>query len=123
ARLQVVGHEAQEVDEVRPADVLGHPDADDAVVRSLQAVEVLVRELARRMVILRPRDLLSREGDALYAGAGPPLDVAAERSPSATEVEHGVVRLDAGLVGDDPEFVLLRLFERRSGVRPDGAGV
>ena len=109
--------------------MLGQPDRGHRVEAGLRDVAVVavadLGEIGQALVgdrVLRPHRLLLRQGDAdgLDAVGGGVADHAA---PAAADVEQPVAGLQAQLLEHQPVLVLLRLLQRRVGVRVAGAGV
>ena len=111
------------------ADVLGQADRGHRVEPRLGDVAVVavadLGEIGQPFVgdrLLRPRRLLGRQRDAdgLDAVTG---GVAHHAAPAAAHVEQPIARLQAQLLEHQPVLVVLRLLQRRVGLRIAGAGV
>ncbi len=129
ARAQPGLQEAEVRRIVAHADVLQQADGRHRIEVALGDVPVVavahLGQVAEPLVddrLLRPGRLLPRQRHARRSDPTP-SGVAHHATPPASDVQQPVARLEPELLEDQPVLVLLRLFERRVGVRVARAGV
>ena len=106
------------------SDVFKHAQADDAV-KALAQASVVHEAKGHRQALAQlaaQRRLLGRDGHARAADAVAFGGVLHEAAPAAANVEHMHARLQAQLLADEFQLVLLG-FVQVAGAFPEGAGV
>lgn len=113
---------AQELAEVAHANVLRHLKTGDLLEATLRRddVTVVVAKDARLLLgnaslaetAVTPGSLVAAKRDTSSVSAVVDRSELGKRTPAAPDVEHGVARLQADLLTDDGQLVVLQLLER-----------
>lgn len=111
----------QESGEVAHTDVLGHLQAGDLAVAARHAGSItvvraqntalLIGDASVAQTLVAPSSLVTAEGDTGDMGAIVNGSVLSQRAPATAEVQNGVTGLDADLLADDGQLVVLHFLE------------
>ena len=111
----------QESAEVAHADVLRHLETGDLLVAAGNAGSIAVvraEDTALRFVdtglaetIVAPGSLVATESDTRHLGAVVDRCVLGQRTPAAPKIKDGIAGLDADLLANHSQFVILEFFE------------